>query len=96
MTTTVQMDIALDLSCLEHVPAMLRKAIDILKKIAQGVDWRQLNGKKLVHSDVVSVPVGHRFRILFSSCGMKPLQIMTHENYNKVVNNVHKLKLLLK
>ena len=96
MTTATLNDFSLDMSCLEHVPALLKKAMDIIRKIAEGVSWRQLNGHKLLQVDVVSVPVGNRYRILFNCQGMQPMLVLTHEAYNKVVSNVNRLKVLLK
>src|SRR5690606_5996621 len=53
---------------LSHLPSrnLVIRARMILSEIGKGAPWHQFNGKRLQHDrNVVSIPLGRRYRILF-------------------------------
>jgi len=73
-----------DLRCLPD-RALVVKAREILAAIAAGDDYTRFHGKRLsLDRQVVSVPVGHRYRLLFrdEGGGLRPFACMSHESYN--------------
>jgi hypothetical protein len=72
---------------LKHLPnrGLVERARMILAEIDKGAPWHQFNGKRLQHDrNVVSVPLGRRYRILFRTDdgGPKPVEVLSHEAYN--------------
>lgn len=72
---------------LEHLPnkGLVRRARNILEEIDKGAPWHQFNGKRLQHDrNVVSIPLGRRYRILFRTDdgGPRPVEVLSHEAYN--------------
>lgn len=72
---------------LAHLPnkGLVRRARVILKEIARGAPWHQFNGKRLQHDrNVVSIPLGRRYRILFRTDdgAPRPVEVLSHEAYN--------------
>lgn len=72
---------------LAHLPnkGLVRKARLILEEIGKGAPWHQFNGKRLQHDrNVVSIPLGRRYRILFRTDdgAPQPVEVMSHESYN--------------
>ncbi len=72
---------------LQHLPnkSLVRRARMILDAVGSGAPWHQFNGKRLQHDrNVVSVPLGRRYRILFRTDegSPEPVSVMSHESYN--------------
>lgn len=72
---------------LAHLPNknLVRRARIILDEIGKGAPWHQFNGKRLQHDrNVVSIPLGRRYRILFRTDdgAPRPVEVMSHESYN--------------
>jgi hypothetical protein len=72
---------------LRHLPSrnLIMRARQILSEIDKGAPWHQFNGKRLQHDrNVVSIPLGRRYRILFRTDGgaPKPVEVLSHEAYN--------------
>ena len=72
---------------LRHLPSrnLVIRARQILSEIGKGAPWHQFNGKRLQHDrNVVSIPLGRRYRILFRTDdgAPKPVEVLSHEAYN--------------
>jgi hypothetical protein len=72
---------------LTHLPSknLVIRARMILDEIGKGAPWHQFNGKRLQHDrNVVSIPLGRRYRILFRTDdgAPKPVEVLSHEAYN--------------
>lgn len=72
---------------LKHLPSrnLVIRARQILSEIDKGAPWHQFNGKRLQHDrNVVSIPLGRRYRILFRTDdgAPKPVEVLSHEAYN--------------
>jgi hypothetical protein len=72
---------------LAHLPnrGLVMRARLILTEIDKGAPWHQFNGKRLQHDrNVVSIPLGRRYRILFRTDdgAPKPVEVLSHEAYN--------------
>ena len=72
---------------LAHLPnkGLVRRARLILQEIDRGAPWHQFNGKRLQHDrNVISIPLGRRYRILFRTDdgAPRPVEVLSHENYN--------------
>lgn len=72
---------------LTHLPSrgLVVRARLILSEINKGAPWHQFNGKRLNHDrNVVSVPLGRRYRIVFRTDDgpPKPIEVLSHEAYN--------------
>lgn len=72
---------------LSHLPSrnLVMRARLILEEINKGAPWHQFNGKRLQHDrNVISVPLGRRYRILFRTDdgAPKPVEVLSHEAYN--------------
>jgi hypothetical protein len=72
---------------LRHLPSrnLVMRARQILTEIGKGAPWHQFNGKRLQHDrNVVSIPLGRRYRILFRTDdgAPKPVEVLSHEAYN--------------
>lgn len=72
---------------LSHLPSrnLVIRARLILSEIDKGAPWHQFNGKRLQHDrNVVSIPLGRRYRILFRTDdgAPKPVEVLSHEAYN--------------
>ncbi|PRQ05345.1 hypothetical protein ENSA5_03350 [Enhygromyxa salina] len=72
---------------LAHLPnkSLVRRARIILEQIGKGAPWHQFNGKRLQHDrNVVSIPLGRRYRILFRTDdgAPRPVEVLSHEAYN--------------
>jgi hypothetical protein len=72
---------------LSHLPSrnLVMRARLILAEIDKGAPWHQFNGKRLQHDrNVVSIPLGRRYRILFRTDdgAPKPVEVLSHEAYN--------------
>ena len=72
---------------LQHLPnkGLVRRARTILTEIGKGAPWHQFNGKRLQHDrNVVSIPLGRRYRIIFRTDdgAPQPVEVLSHENYN--------------
>src|SRR5690606_17656439 len=72
---------------LAHLPnkGLVKRARTILAEMDKGAPWHQFNGKRLQHDrNVVSIPLGRRYRILFRTDdgAPKPVEVLSHEAYN--------------
>jgi hypothetical protein len=72
---------------LHHLPTkqLVLRAREILEAVGRGAPWHQFNGKRLQHDrNVVSVPLGRRYRLLFRTDegSPKPVKVLSHEAYN--------------
>lgn len=72
---------------LHHLPTpkLVLRAREILEAIGHGAPWHQFNGKRLNHDrNVISVPLGRRYRILFrtNDGSPQPVEVLSHEAYN--------------
>lgn len=66
-------------------PKVARTAQRILKRIATGMPYWQLGGKRLdLDRTLVSIPIGRRYRLLCRVVEgqLTPLRILSHEQYN--------------
>ncbi|MCA9683273.1 MAG: hypothetical protein KC457_13820 [Myxococcales bacterium] len=64
---------------------LVKRARMILDEVGKGAPWHQFNGKRLQHDrNVISVPLGRRYRILFrtDNGAPQPVQVLSHEAYN--------------
>jgi hypothetical protein len=76
----------LDLTAARHLPAVLKRALDVLAQLETGTHPLSLDGRVLtIRGGDFSVPVGRRHRILVDASSMKPLRFMTHATYNGLV-----------
>jgi hypothetical protein len=77
-----------DLSIVSHLSAVQRQAREILRKVSAGEHPFSLNGKPLRSccGQVISIPVGRSYRLLFDAPTLKPLQLLSHETYNRVAD----------
>jgi hypothetical protein len=74
----------IDLSAVAHLTAVQREARDLLSKIQGGMHPYALNGKPIKSSngELLSVPVGRSYRLMFESDSLRPLRLISHETYN--------------
>ena len=81
-------DDRVDLSIVSHLSAVQRQAREILRKVSAGEHPFSLNGKPLRSccGQVISVPVGRSYRLLFDAPTLEPLQLLSHETYNRVAD----------
>ncbi|WP_432263405.1 DUF7682 family zinc-binding protein [Cupriavidus sp. TMH.W2] len=80
----------IDLSALDHVVSLQAKARAIIQAILNGVCYRRFRGKRLLcaaHGDVISVPVGDHYRLLFGANPVRPLKLIHHETYNNLLHS---------
>ena len=75
-----------DIDGADRVPKqVLKKAQQIIHRLDDGNPYWKLRGKRLNHDrDVISIPVGRRWRILASwqDGEAVPQAILSHERYN--------------
>ena len=65
--------------------SLVKRARRILEAVGNGAPWHQFNGKRLQHDrNVVSIPLGRRYRILFRTDdgAPRPVEVLSHEAYN--------------
>jgi len=76
----------IDLSIVSHLPAVLSKAREIITLIASGTNCYALGGKRLAftRNERISVPVGHRHKLILSGEPPVPIELLSHEDYNNV------------
>lgn len=75
--------------------AIAAKTREVMTAIDQGAQYWQLAGKRLTHwRQMVKIPVTHRYRLLCQDDGhgIKPVKLLTHEDYNKVVRHPRRMK----
>lgn len=74
----------IDLSALDHMPALLCKARKIIEEVMLCGDHARLGGKRLASTgnEAVSVPVGDSYRLIFTGRPLRPLELLTHETYS--------------
>lgn len=64
---------------------MVRRARDILRRIAAGEPYARFHGKRLRHDRTrISVPLGRHYRMIFHDDGVRlhPIACMSHSAYN--------------
>jgi hypothetical protein len=73
-----------DLSSIAHLASLQDKARTIVRAILDGADYRLFQGKRLVISqrEIISVPVGLRYRLIFCVSPLAVVDFMSHEDYN--------------
>ena len=74
----------ISLASLPH-DKMVRRAREILRRIAAGEPYFRFHGKRLRHDRTrISVPLGRHYRIVFSEegAGLRPIACMSHSAYN--------------
>ncbi len=78
----------IDLSIASHLSAIQNEARKIIVQVTCGTHPLALKGKRLqaTAGRVLSVPVGRSYRLLFDAQTLKPLEFMTHERYNSVID----------
>jgi hypothetical protein len=79
----------IDLSAVAHLTAVQREARDLLSKVQNGMHPYALNGKPIKSSngELLSVPVGRSYRLMFESDSLRPLRLISHETYNNYVDS---------
>ncbi|KND58106.1 hypothetical protein BVER_00362c [Candidatus Burkholderia verschuerenii] len=79
----------IDLSIVEHLSAVQREARDVLAKVSSGVHPFALDGKPLKSSAgrLLSVPIGRSYRLLFEAPSLKPIRLVSHEDYNAIASS---------
>jgi hypothetical protein len=78
----------IDLSIVEHLVAVQREAREIIAKVSTGIHPYALKGKPLrsTAGQLMSVPVSLSYRLLFDAQSLRPLRIVSHEDYNTFVD----------
>jgi hypothetical protein len=79
----------IDLSAVAHLAAIQREARELLAKVHSGTHPLALNGKPIKKSNgqLLSVPVGRSWRLMFEADTLRPLELLSHERYNKLVEH---------
>lgn len=81
---------------LRGVPkAIAAKTREVLNAIDQGAQYWQLAGKRLTDwRQMIKIPVTRRYRLLCrdEGDGVKPIKLLTHEDYNKLVRNPRRMQ----
>ncbi|XUW93260.1 hypothetical protein OH764_34605 (plasmid) [Burkholderia sp. M6-3] len=74
----------IDLSCVAHLPSLQKEARSILTKVRDGTHPCALKGKPIRSSNrqLLSVPVGYAYRLVFDCESLRPLRLLSHEAYN--------------
>lgn len=74
----------IDLSAIAHLTAVQHEARDLLAKIEGGIHPYALNGKPIKSSngELLSVPVGRSYRLMFEASSLRPIRLLSHETYN--------------
>jgi len=82
-------DDAIDLSMVRHLSSVQREARDLLAKVSNGIHPFSLDGKFLKSSagKLLSVPVGRSYRLLFDAPSLRPIRLVSHEDYNAIAAN---------
>ena len=77
----------IDLSCVAHLASVQREARSLLDRVRDGTHPYALKGKPIKSSkgQLVSVPVGRSYRLMFDAVSLMPLELLSHESYNNVV-----------
>ncbi|ABO60328.1 hypothetical protein Bcep1808_7451 (plasmid) [Burkholderia vietnamiensis G4] len=77
---------AIDLSAAAHLPAVLRRALKVLKRLEEGAHPLSLGAQILVRrGGDFSVPIGYSYRLLVDACTLRPTLFISHETYNGLV-----------
>jgi hypothetical protein len=82
-------DDTIDLSMVRHLSSVQREARDLLAKVSAGIHPFSLDGKFLKSSagKLLSVPVGRSYRLLFDAPSLRPICLVSHEDYNAIAAN---------
>lgn len=80
---------------LQHLPKQIvLKARKVLAELSVGTDYWEVSGKRLnIVREIVRIPITRRYRLLCHHDGksVKPLKIMSHEEYNPLFRNPKRL-----
>ncbi|MCC8397276.1 hypothetical protein LJ656_32395 [Paraburkholderia sp. MMS20-SJTR3] len=78
----------IDLSCVEHLPSVQNEARMVLAKVRDGTHPYALKGKPIRSSNgqLLSVPVGYAYRLMFDCESLRPLRLLSHEAYNRAAD----------
>jgi hypothetical protein len=81
-------DDSVDLSIVTHLRTVQQQAPEILRKVSAGEHPLALNGKPLrsCAGRIITVPVGRSYRLLFDAPTLRPLQLLSHEAYNRIAD----------
>jgi hypothetical protein len=86
-------DDPIDLSGLPR-PNLIEQARHSITTLANGQNYRDLNGKQLVKlPNYISIPLGYRHRIIFKQAAdgrFTPHGVYSHETYNGVITRLRK------
>jgi hypothetical protein len=78
----------IDLSCVAHLPSIQNEARALLQKVRDGIHPCALKGKPIRSSNrqLLSVPVGYAYRLMFDGQTFRPIQMLSHETYNRTAD----------
>lgn len=78
----------IDLSCVAHLPSIQKEARMVLAKVRDGTHPCALKGKQIRSSNgqVLSVPVGYAYRLMFDCESLRPIRLLSHEAYNRAAD----------
>jgi hypothetical protein len=81
----------IDLSCVAHLPSLQSEARLILSKVRDGTHPCALKGKPIRSSNgqILSVPVGYAYRLMFDCESLRPLRLLSHEAYNRAADELN-------
>ncbi|MFM0123349.1 MULTISPECIES: DUF7682 family zinc-binding protein [Paraburkholderia] len=81
----------IDLSCVAHLPSLQREARLILSKVRDGTHPCALKGKPIRSSNgqLLSVPVGYAYRLMFDCETLRPVRLLSHEAYNHAADGLN-------
>ncbi|CAJ6710655.1 Uncharacterised protein [Burkholderia pseudomallei] len=77
---------AVDLSAAHHLPVVLRRALDVLQRLADGEHPLAMGGQILARrKGDFSVPIGANYRLIVDAMTLRPKLFISHEKYNGLV-----------
>lgn len=80
---------------LQNLPKQIvLKARRVLAELSVGTDYWEVSGKRLsMVREIVRIPITRRYRLLCHHDGksVKPLKVMSHEEYNPLYRNPKRL-----
>lgn len=76
----------IDLSAVAHLPVLQDKARAVISAILSGASYTEFGGKRLIsmQKEVVSIPIGYSHRLIFRAKPIAPVELLSHEDYNKI------------
>lgn len=73
---------------------IISKTRRVLGELSQGTHYWEVSGKRLhMIREVVRIPITRRYRLLchYDGTMLKPLKVMSHEEYNPLFRNPKRL-----